>query len=173
MCEFPRAAIVSNRCWSVMMNKMSGWPICHSERERKISDCSKNRDRIIKPEMFRCGQHDSVIDRVSPLHVHQLTTGETTKRLNILCRTFFHHFLRQTRGRGSFVPVECLQIIAHKLLVEARRALPNRVIVFWPETGRIRCQTFVDQKKIITNRAELKFRVCDDDPTLVRMSAAA
>jgi hypothetical protein len=25
MCEFPSAAIVSNRCWSVMINKMSGW----------------------------------------------------------------------------------------------------------------------------------------------------
>jgi hypothetical protein len=24
MFEFPSAAIVSNRCWSVMMNKMSG-----------------------------------------------------------------------------------------------------------------------------------------------------
>src|SRR4030095_8774939 len=37
MCELPCAAIVSNRCWSVMMNKMSGRLIYHSERSEEYS----------------------------------------------------------------------------------------------------------------------------------------
>src|SRR5262245_52319371 len=62
MREFPSAAIVSNRCWSVMINKMSGRLIFHSERGRRISDYFKNRSRVIKPEMFRSAQRDRIID---------------------------------------------------------------------------------------------------------------
>src|SRR6185312_12585006 len=88
-------------------------------------------------------------------------------------RTLFDHFLRETRGRGTLVPVEGLQIIAHKLLIEARGTLPDGVLVLWPKARRIRRQTFVDQKQIFTDSAELKFRVCDDNSTLVGVGATA
>ena len=52
------------------------------------------------------------------------------------------------RGAGAFVPFERLQIIAHKLFIEAGRALSDNVLIFWPETRRVRCETFVDQEQI-------------------------
>src|SRR5262245_26380712 len=146
MWELPRAAIVSNRCWSVMMNKMSGRLIWYSERSSTWRDC---------------------------LYVRQLPTRQASKRLDILRRTFFDHFVRQTRGRGGFVPIEGFQIIANKLFVEARRALSDHVLVLWPKTRGIRCQTFVNQKQILVYSAELKFCVCDDNSTLIGMCTPA
>src|SRR6059058_2142530 len=107
------------------------------------------------------------------LGVCQFASRQAAKCLDILRRTFFDHFFRQTRGRGTLVPVERLQIIAHELLVEARWALPDGVLILRPETRRIWCQTFVDQKQITIDSAELKFRVCDDNSTLVGVRAAA
>jgi hypothetical protein len=37
MFEFPSAAMVSNRCWSVMINKMSGLVSCMIEGVRGLS----------------------------------------------------------------------------------------------------------------------------------------
>ncbi len=122
--------------------------------------------------MFRSAQHDSAIDKVSS-RIRDLASRQAAKRLDILRRTFFDHFLRQTRGRGTFVPIEGLQIIAHELLIEARRTLPDRILVLRPEARGIRRQTFVDQKQIFIDSAELKFRVCDDNSALVRVCAAA
>jgi len=54
------------------------------------------------------------------------------------------------RGR-RFVPIECLQIIAHKLFVETRRAGANAIFIHGPETGGIGSQTFVNQQQLIVN----------------------
>src|SRR6266480_2744106 len=166
-----------------MMNKMSGRPICHSERSEE-SLILKIAPHAIKPEVFesltayfafRCNAPFNMTARSmnKSLRARRLATGQAAKRLNVFGRTFFDHFLRQTRSRGSLVPIECLQIIADKLFVEARRALPDRVLVLGPEARRIWCQTFVDQKQIFIHSAELKFRVCDDNSTLVGVCAAA
>src|SRR5215468_1554064 len=98
--------------------------------------------------MFRSAQHDRATEWDEFLRVGELTARQAPKCFEVFRRTLFDHFLRQTWGRGSFVPIECLEIIAYELLVEARGALPNRVLVFRPETRGIRCQTLVDEKQI-------------------------
>jgi hypothetical protein len=53
-------------------------------------------------------------------------------------------------GRGRrFVPVECLQIIAHKLFVETGRANAYAILIGRPETGGIGSQTFVDEQQLV------------------------
>src|SRR5437773_2362469 len=142
MCEFPSAAMVSNRCWSVMINKMSGRIICHSERSEESLISSKSADAT-KPEMFRFAQHDSAI-LLDSLVGGDLAARQPAKCFNILGGGFFDDFFRQTRRGRSFVPVKRLQIIAHKLFVETGRALPNRVLVLRPEARGIWRQAFVD-----------------------------
>src|SRR6266581_846068 len=133
-----------------MMNKMSGRPICHSERSEE-SLILKIAPHAIKPEVFeiltacfafRCSAPLNMTARSmnKSLGARQLASRQAAKRLDIFARTFLDHVLRQTRGGGSFVPIESFQIIAHNLLVEARRALPHGILVLWPEARRIRCQ---------------------------------
>ena len=67
-------------------------------------------------------------------------------------------------GRGwRFVPVECLQIIAHKLFVETRRAFARRILIGRPEARGIGSQTFVDEQQFIADHSEFEFRVRDND----------
>src|SRR5262249_45027137 len=61
MCELPNAAIVSNRCWSVMMNKMSGRLICHSERSEAQS---RNPVKLLSGFATGCldfARHDEIV----------------------------------------------------------------------------------------------------------------
>src|SRR5262249_19070517 len=67
------------------------------------------------------------------LDVGNFAVGQTAKCFEIFCRRFLDNILRQLRGRWSFVPVKRLKIIAHELLVEARRALLDNVLVLWPK----------------------------------------
>src|SRR5207245_8581892 len=75
----------------------------------------------------------------------------------------FDNLLWQAWGRRSLVPVERLQIIAHKLFIETRRAFSDGVLVLRPEAGRIRRKAFVDQEQTSVDRAKLKFCIRDDD----------
>src|SRR4029450_2117968 len=97
--------------------------------------------------------------KLTSLAARNVLTRQTAKCFEILCGSLFDHVLRQMRCGWALVPFERLQIIAHKLFIEAGRALPENVLVLWPEARRIRCQTFVDQKQIFIDSAELKFRV--------------
>src|SRR5207253_8236438 len=64
------------------------------------------------------------------------------------------------------VPIESLQIIAHKLFVETGRALTDNILVFRPEPRRIRRETVVDQQKFSVDDSEFELRVGDDDAAL-------
>src|SRR5882724_13425973 len=67
-----------------------------------------------------------------------LATGQTLESFTIFSRSFFDYLLGQRWGGRCFIPIECFQIIAHKLFVETRRTLPDRVLVLRPEARRIR-----------------------------------
>ena len=75
---------------------------CHSERSRGIpKKCFKVSPRDVSTSLDMTSGSKS-------LYVYQFSPREAAKRLDVFGRTFFDHFLRQTRGRGSFVPIECL-----------------------------------------------------------------
>ena len=59
-----------------------------------------------------------------------LSDGETPRHTS---PNFFRSLLSADAGGGSFIPVKGFQIIAHELLVEARRALPHGILVLWPK----------------------------------------
>jgi hypothetical protein len=107
------------------------------------------------------------------LGVRELATRQATERFEVFRRRFFDNILRQVRRWWSLVPIQRLQIIAYELFIEARRALADRVFIFRPEARRIGGQTLVDQKQFSIDRAELEFRVRDDDSLLRRILAAA
>src|SRR5437764_10437045 len=95
----------------------------------------------------------------------EFRAGETRKSFAIFRARLLNDLPRQMwRGR-RFVPVECLQIIAHKLFVETRRADADLVLIRWPETRGIRSETFVDQEQVITQASEVEFCVGDNDST--------
>ena len=52
------------------------------------------------------------------------------------------------------------------MLVEARRAAIRGVFDLGPETGGIRCETFVDQHHFIVKDSEFELGIGDDDPAL-------
>ena len=73
-------------------------------------------------------------------------------------------FGRQARPGRTLVPVERLEVVAHELLVEARRAASRRVGIRRPEARRVGRQRLVDQRqRAALVDAELELRVGDDD----------
>src|SRR5438874_1110806 len=98
---------------------------------------------------------------------------QAAKSFKVFRRRFLDNILRQTRRRRSFVPIKRLEIIADELFIEAGRALPDGVLIFWPKPRRVRRKTFVDQKQFTIDRAKLEFRVCDDDSLLCRVLTAS
>src|SRR5208282_5212766 len=70
--------------------------------------------------------------------------GEPRQCLAILGAAARYHFRRQSGPRRTLVPVERLEIIAHELLVEARRTRAGTVSVGRPEARGIRGQHLVD-----------------------------
>ena len=72
------------------------------------------------------------------------------------------------RGR-RFVPVEGFQIIADELFIETGRALSNHILVFRPETRRIRRKTFVNQQQLPVERTDFDFSVGDNDAAFTRV----
>jgi len=67
---------------------------------------------------------------------------------------------------GVFVPIKCLQIIAHELFIETGRALADRVSSFSQKREGIGRQTLVDQEQFSIDNAKLEFRVSNDDSFL-------
>src|ERR1051326_6165029 len=173
MCELPSAAIVSNRCWSVMMNKMSGRAFISFGAKRSAVEESRCNSLNLHLGLSRLRSTGQEQLYGNELPVRELATCDAAKCFEIFRGSFFYNFLRQTwRGR-SLVPVECLQIIAHELFVETRRTLSNGVLILWPEARRIRCEAFVDQQQLSINGAEFKFGICNDDAALRSVIAAA
>src|SRR4029434_5935180 len=81
--------------------------------------------------------------------VRQFGTRETRKSFAVLRARFLHDLPRQMRRGRGFVPVEGLQIIAHKLLIETRWADADAIFIRRPDTRRIRSETVVDQQQVI------------------------
>src|SRR5579862_8741398 len=79
--------------------------------------------------------HASAMCAVYPRRVAggELSGGEPGERLAVLLAGACDHLRRQLRPRGALVPVERLQVVAHVLLVEARRTRADAVGVGRPE----------------------------------------
>src|SRR5579863_1395539 len=60
-------------------------------------------------------------------------SGQTRERLAVLLARARNDLGRQARTRWPLVPRQALQIVAHELLVEARRACARGVAVLRPE----------------------------------------
>src|SRR6266852_8021950 len=56
------------------------------------------------------------------------------------------HLRRQRRRRRLLVPRNSLEVVAHKLLVERSLGFADLVAFNRPETRRIGCQSFVNQR---------------------------
>ena len=87
-------------------------------------------------------------------------------RLAVPLRRLPHHRLGERRRRRQLVPARRLQVVAHRLLVERRRARAGSVAVQRPEPRRVRRQRLVDQDQLAVEQAELELGVRHDDPAL-------
>src|SRR5205085_11020741 len=87
-------------------------------------------------------------------------------RLQVFRLGFRYHFWRQRWGGGSLIPRESFEIIADKLLVEARLAPARLILAGRPEAGGIRREHFVDQDELSVAQTEFKFRIGYDDAPL-------
>src|SRR5690606_15767676 len=84
---------------------------------------------------------------------------------------------RQGRRRRLLVPLalldQLLEVVAHRLLVERRLATAGLVALARPEARAVRREHLIDDhERAIRQRAELEFRVGDDDARLLRHLAA-
>src|SRR6266567_3134815 len=98
----------------------------------------------------------------------ELRPRHPPKRLQIALAGGIHHAGRQRRGRGVAVPAAGaalgVEIIAQRLLVEARLRLARLVDVDRPEPRTVGGHHLVDQDDTaIAVTAELEFGVGDDD----------
>src|ERR1700736_3682343 len=77
---------------------------------------------------------------------------------------------RQIRARRLLVPVEGLQVVAHELLVETRRAHARAIAVRGPEARGVRRQHFVDEREYaLAVDAEFELGVGNDDAAAARV----
>src|SRR5689334_23333410 len=83
--------------------------------------------------------------------------------VEILLACLADDFGRQRGCGGRLVPVECFEVIAHELLVEARRADAECILICWPEARRIGREALVDQDNAAAENPELEFRIGNDD----------
>ena len=78
----------------------------------------------------------------------EFQAGELFEGFDVFGRGFFSYFGRKL-GRGrSFVPVQCLEIIAHELLVVARGIRAGIPGVGGPEARGIGREAFIDQDQL-------------------------
>ena len=70
--------------------------------------------------------------------------GEFYQRFHVFFASFPHNLFGERRGRGSFVPVKGLQVIAEELFVEGGLGAARLVAVFRPEAAGVGGHTFVD-----------------------------
>ena len=78
----------------------------------------------------------------------------------------------QRRRRRGLVPVEAVEVVAHRLLVEARRRDARLPLVGRPEAAGVGRQHLVAQHELAVDEPELELRVGDDDPALARHRGA-
>src|SRR6476620_7241977 len=128
---------------------------------------------MLRISLQRSARYDRAVNEMMFLFVRELASGQSAKCFEIFRGSFFDNILRQARSGWSLVPIERLQVIAHKLFIKTGRTLPNDIFVNRPEARGIRGEAFIDQEQFPINRAELKFRIRDDDSTLGCVIAAA
>src|SRR5579862_9360716 len=88
---------------------------------------------------------------------------QTRERLAVLVAGARDHLRRQLRPGGALVPGERLEVVAHVLLVEARRARADTVGIGGPEARGVRGEHLVDEREgagLVD--AELELGVGDD-----------
>ena len=83
-----------------------------------------------------------------------------------------HDIVGQRRRRRLTVPARGLDPVAHDLLVEARRADADVVLLDVPEARRIGRQDLVDERDLAVDEAELELGVGQDDAALAGVVAA-
>src|SRR5215475_197934 len=104
----------------------------------RIADCGfLNLNR--QSEIAKCGERNcrtpSIRNPQSGIRNCKIVAGEQAICFEILLAGYPRNF-RGERGRWrSFVPIECLKIIAHKLLIERRLRSSRGVGVSRPESG--------------------------------------
>src|SRR5207249_5496072 len=107
----------------------------------------------------------------------QTPAGKAEVGLEVPLARCLHDPPRKGRRRGGAVPLADLlqtrEVIAQRLLVEARLAPAGRVPVGRPEARRVGRQYLVDHEQATVGRAaELELRIGDDDPPRRRVAAA-
>src|SRR5947208_3856134 len=100
---------------------------------------------------------------------------DQAERLPIPLARRLHHLQRQRRRRGIAVPLPLLlqarQVVAQRLLVEARLRASRLVAVRRPEARRVGREDLVDHEEPpVRARAELELRVGDDDAARARVA---
>src|SRR2546426_2847335 len=103
----------------------------------------------------------------SPIHLQVLPCDQSV-RLEVPLARAPAHLRRQWRGRRVAVPLAFLlqagEIVAQRLLVEARLALAGPVAVRRPEPRGVGREDLVDHEQPpVGRRAELELGVGDDD----------
>src|SRR6266513_2491239 len=106
----------------------------------------------------------------------QLLPGDPPIRLQIPLARRLHDLARQGRGGSVAVPLPILlqtrEVIAQRLLVEARLTAAGGVAVRGPEARRVGRQDLVDHEQTTVGRgAELELRIRDDDAPRRRVAA--
>src|SRR4029077_6040986 len=70
----------------------------------------------------------------------------------------------QGRGRWALVPVEAVEVVPHRLLVERWWGGAGLPLVRGPEARRVRRQDLVGQHQLAVDETELELGVGDEDP---------
>src|SRR4051794_39321232 len=96
--------------------------------------------------------------------------GEPLVRGHVALARLRHHVVRDGGRRRRLVPAGAGRPVAHVLLVEARLAAPDLVLVGRPEARRVRRADLVAEHELpVAVEPELELRVGEDDPALARV----
>src|SRR5581483_1832699 len=96
----------------------------------------------------RAKSADRIDGAIQGVCMSGLTSGETLQLLTVLLSRADDDIGRECRTRRLFVPIQCLEIIPNKLLVETRRARSDTVRIRRPEARRVGCQHLVDEREL-------------------------
>src|ERR1041384_2414026 len=72
--------------------------------------------------------------------IYESTVGNSRICFEILLACFVDNFIGERWRRRRLVPIKRLEIVAHELFVEARRADAGAILVSGPETRRVGCE---------------------------------
>ena len=90
--------------------------------------------------------------------------GKALERVAIFSAGASRDLRRQLGSRRLLVPVQGLQVIAYKLLVEARRTGARRIGVSRPEARRVRGKQLIDKgQSAIVIQTKLELGIRDDN----------